>query len=60
MSRILNLFAIRKESEDKHIKGIYFSDMGVAKKVRDIYTQQTGEPHVVTWGPDHKKFKEIT
>lgn len=59
MSRILNLFAIRKESEEKHIKGIYFSDMKLAKRARDAYTQQTGEPHVVTWGPDHKKFKEI-
>lgn len=59
MSRVLRLFAIRKESEEKHIEGIYFSDMGIAKKARDAYTTQTSEPHVVTWGPDHKKFKEI-
>ncbi len=60
MSRILRLFAIRKTSEEQHIEGIYFSDMEIARKARDAYVTQTNEPHVVTWGPDHKKFKEIT
>lgn len=58
MSRTLRLFAIRKTTEEKHIKGIYFSDMGIARKARDAYVLQTNEEHVVTWGPDHHKFKE--
>lgn len=56
MSRILRLFAIRKETEQQHME-IYFSDQMIARRVRDKFIAETNEPHVVCYGPDHKRYK---
>lgn len=54
----LRLFALRKENETHHIEGKYFSDLKLARMARDTKSEATGEQYAVTWGPDHKKFKE--
>ncbi len=53
----LRLFAIRKASEQQH-GTTFFRDQMVARKERDRLTTNTGEPHVVCPGPDHKRYKE--
>lgn len=55
----LRLFAIRPADNPNHIEGLYFSDQKIAKAARDAKTQETGIPHVVCPGPDHKRYKAI-
>jgi hypothetical protein len=55
----LRLYAIRKTTESTHIEGIYFSDQGVARNMRDTLTAESNEPHVVCPGPDHKRFQSL-
>lgn len=53
----MKLFCIRLASSKKPIPGLYFSDKPSAKKERDALTAATSQPHVVTYGPDHRKFQ---
>lgn len=58
MSRILRLFGIRKAASTQQIEGLHFSDQGIARKERDRLSANTGEPHVLCPGPDHKRYKQ--
>lgn len=50
----LNLFAIRSLTTGRIIPDLFFSDKSAAKKGRD---RLGADSHVVTYGPDHRKFK---
>lgn len=52
----MKLFTIRNTTTNKIHPGTFFTDKMKAKKARDLISEQTGQPHVVTYGPDHKKF----
>jgi hypothetical protein len=46
------LFIIRRHKNGPMIPDLYFSDKMEAKKKRN----ELGDNHVVSYGPDHKKF----
>lgn len=54
----MKLFALRNVSTNKIYPNTFFVDKMQAKKARDLISEQTGQPHVVTYGPDHRKFKQ--
>lgn len=52
------LFQLRTERNGQPLE-LYFADKMSAKKARDrINQQQPGATTVVSYGPDHKLFKE--
>lgn len=53
----MKLFALRNTSTNKIKPDTFFADKMLAKKARDQLVEQTGQPHVVTYGPDHRKYK---
>ena len=53
----MKLFAIRNASTNKIKDDTFFANKMQAKKARDLIVEQTGQPHVVTYGPDHRKYK---
>jgi hypothetical protein len=46
------LFIIRKHKNGPAVPDLYFSDKIEAKQKRN----ELGDSHVVSYGPDHKKF----
>lgn len=50
----LRLFAIRDLTTNKIIPGVFFGSKQEAKLER---TRRGAETHVVTNGPDHRKFR---
>ena len=54
----MKLFTLRNTATNKIHPYTFFADKMKAKKARDLITEQTGHPHVVTYGPDHRKFKQ--
>lgn len=52
----MKLFTLRNTTTNKIHPDTFFADKMKAKKARDLISEQTGQPHVVTYGPDHKKF----
>lgn len=52
----MKLFTLRNTTTNKIHPETFFTDKMKAKKARDLISEQTGQPHVVTYGPDHKKF----
>lgn len=50
----LKLFVIRSLTTGRVIPDLFFSDKSAAKKGRDSLG---ADSHVVTYGPDHRKFK---
>lgn len=59
--RALRLFALKNRRTRQLVKaaGIpeYFASKRQAKFIRDQHEDETGEEFVVTFGPDHKKYK---
>jgi hypothetical protein len=49
------LFVIRKHKNGPAVPDLFFSDKMEAKKHRN----SLGDNHVVSYGPDHKKFNKI-
>lgn len=54
----MKLFAIKNTNTNRIVPDTYFADKMLAKKARNTISEQTGQPHVVTFGPDHKLFKK--
>lgn len=52
----LRLFALRNSSTNKLVPELTFADKTAAKRARDDWNNR-GESFVVTYGPDHRKFK---
>ena len=53
----MKLFALRNTSTNKIKPDTFFANKMLAKKARDLLVEQTNQPHVVTYGPDHRKYK---
>ena len=53
VSEVKKLFIIRKGRRGPQIPDLFFSDKMEAKKHRNTL----GEGHVVSYGPDHKKYQ---
>jgi len=53
----MRLYGVRPTSQRKPIPELYFNLQLSAKRMRDELTKATGEQHVVTYGPDHHKYK---
>lgn len=53
----MKLFAIKNTNTNRIVPDTFFSDKMLAKKARNSISEQTGQAHVITYGPDHKLFK---
>ena len=53
----MKLFAI-KSPTGKIIPGLYFPDKSKAKSARDELNK-TESGHVVTYGPEHRRYKSV-
>ncbi len=53
----MKLFALRNTNTNKIRPDTFFANKMLAKKARDAVSAETGQNHVVTYGPDHKKYK---
>lgn len=54
----LKLYGVRIQDNEERLPTTYTSDKFLARRLRDALTAETGVPHVVCYGPDHKKFKQ--
>jgi hypothetical protein len=52
----MKLFAIKHVPTNKIVPNLYFSDKGKAKAKRDELNTSEPKTHVVTPGPDHRRF----
>lgn len=51
------LFAIRRKDSKAIVANLFFGTKPQAKAERDKLTKENNEPFVVTYGPDHDRFK---
>lgn len=53
----MKLFGIRQHNSKTPIPNLFFQDKRVAKTERDAISLATGITHLITYGPDHRKYQ---